>query len=285
MIPVVFIHKGDGERYLECVLTQAKKFGNEVILIGDAENEKFRSIITHRKISNYNKLSNEFSKVYVPLSTYGDYELFCFQRWFILLEWMNAQSIETCLYLDSDVMFYANAEEEVKKFEQFDLTYIHRCVGCSSYWTYEGLRRFCEFTVETYAQKGFDYDRISAHFDVMQKHNMTGGVCDMTFLEYYARYKNPAGVGEMMYVYDGSTYDHCIHQQDHHYEMKNGIKNIRFVDGRPYCRQLSTGKMIRFSSLHFQGGFKKMIPQIFAAGNTESPPLASQSANREVKIV
>jgi hypothetical protein len=272
-VPVIFIHKGSEDGYLEYALRQAKKNDNEVYLIGGDQTKKYESIIDKfYMIDDYtSNTCDAFTKVYEPLSTLvGDYELFCFQRWFILYDFMKLNDIKECFYLDSDVLLFTNAKDEAKKFEQFDLTLIHKCCGNSSYIKYEGLRDVCKFIYTTYSEKTkFDYCKIKSHYDVMQDFDMYGGVCDMTLLQYYARYKNPARVGEMMYIIDGSTYDHCIDQQDNNYEMLNGIKNIMIRDGRPYCKQLSTDKQIRFNTLHFQGTSKRLIRTYYERFNSK----------------
>lgn len=263
MIPAIFMHRGDGEMYLEPVMRQAQEFDNHVILIGDDRNAKFSSIVEHHLISDYKNTSNEFVKCYEPLSTHGDYETFCFERWFILYEFMQNKNLDKCFYFDSDIMFYANTEDEAKKFEQFDLTLVHKSAGCSSYITFKGLKDFCKKTFEIYYKRGFEFDKLKAFYQTMQNHGRTGGVCDMTLLEHYSRYTNPAGVGEMMYIVDNTTYDHCINQADQNYEMENGIKKIQMINNRPHCKQLTTGKIIQFNTLHFQGECKGLIPKFF----------------------
>ena len=264
-IPIIFAHRGSGENYLECVLRQAKNLNPIVCLLGDEQNKKFDQIVAHDYIKNYSNISNEFAKIYIPLSTLGDYELFCFQRWFVLYEYMKAQKFDRCLYLDSDMMFYSDAYQEVtNKFDYFNIMLVHKCVGSSCYITYEGLKDFCKFLYETFANpKSWDFVKIASHWECHKMFGRTGGVCDMTFFEYYGRYKDPAGVGELMHVTkeDDSTYDHCINQNDRYYEMENGIKKIQFNNGFPYCKHLKLNKMIKFNTLHFQGGCKGLIPQ------------------------
>lgn len=263
-VPVVFIHRGDGGGHVPCAINQAKVYNKEVILLGDESNKKLSNICTHKMISDYSNISNEFLKVYVPLSTHGDYETFCFQRWFVLYEWMKAEKRDVVLYLDSDIMLYADATKEYNdKFQQFALTLVHKCVGSNCYTTYEGLKDFCKFTYETYQQKQYEFDRIAAHYHTMQKYHKTGGVCDMTYLEYYGRYINPAGTGELMYIINDSVYDHCISMPDKYYEMENGIKKVQFIDKLPYVKRFDVDKLIRFNTLHFQGGSKTIMGQFY----------------------
>jgi hypothetical protein len=247
-VPVIFIHKGNQE-YFQKAIVQAKKNDNQVIVIDD------------NLISNYSQKANEFSNLYEHLSTNNkDIELLCFNRWFILNEFMVSQNIDRCLYLDSDVMLYANVDNEIKKFEQFDFTLSHRCCGSNSFFTLRGLTDFCDFLITTYSNKNsYDYEKISSHYYIRQKHGLPGGVCDMSLLEYHA-YQKWGLVGEMMHIIDGSTYDHNINTSDQNFKMSNlGIKEIVFSENIPYGYQCSTGKTIRFNTLHYQGNAKRFL--------------------------
>ena len=56
----------------------------------------------------------------------------------------------------------------------------------------------------TFAQPGtYEFDKIASHYEVRQKHGLPGGVCDMTFFEYYGRYYCANGVGEMTFIKEG----------------------------------------------------------------------------------
>lgn len=239
-VPVIIIHKGNQEYFLK-VVVQATKNQNHVIVLEDS------------LISEYSKKADEFRVLYEHLSTNNpEIELMCFNRWFILREFMVAQGIDRCLHLDSDVMLYANAEQEFNKFEQFEFTLSHGCCGSNSFFTLRGLSGFCDFVFKTYSNKNsYDYEKIASHYHIRQKHGLGGGVCDMTLLQNYAYYKSGL-VGEMMHIIDGSTYDHCINESDQYFKMtEEGIKEYIMEDGIPYCCQISTGKEVRFNTLHF----------------------------------
>lgn len=253
-IPVIFIQKGSNN-YFSKVYNQARN-ENTVLVIGDNT-----SPIKQALIKDYSNRADEFSGIYQHLSTNGyDMELICFNRWFILQEYMKNKGIDICLHLDSDVMLYAKAETEFKKFEQFDFTLSHRCCGSNSFFTLKGLSEFCDFVMKIYGNKpSYEFERIAAHYHVRQKHGLQGGVCDMTLLEFYS-YTKCGTVGEMMHIIDGSTYDHNINASDQYFKMSGqNIKEISFFENRPYCHQITTGKEIRFNTLHYQGSAKRFI--------------------------
>jgi hypothetical protein len=262
MVPVIIIHKGNPS-YLPTVIQQAKKFNSNVFLIGDNSNKKLVDSKDFCPIDSCSSRATEFSKIYSHLSTNGyDIELFCFQRWLILEEFMRAQEIRRCLYIDSDVLLYANAENEIIKYEQFDFTLTHRCCGSSSFFTHTGLVGICDFMMATYSNKqSYEYEKIASHYHIRQKHKLPGGVCDMTLLEFYS-YQICGRVGEMMHIIDGATWDHSINESDQGFDMKSGIKNIQFLNCSgplgtgflPHCQKGE--ERIRFHSLHLQGPAK-----------------------------
>ncbi len=253
-IPVVLIHRGNHD-YVQTCIDQAKHYNKDVIVISDTEYKNCENV----NIEKYSNNSNEFAKFYIPLSTLGDYELFCFQRWFILYDYMKETNNENIFYIDSDVLLYHNVSDDWKIFENCIFTLILRSVGCTSYFSLYGLRMFCKFLFEIYQKKdSYEFAKIASHYGVRQKFNLPGGVCDMTLFEYFARYKCSVGVGELSNVYDGTTYDHNINDSDNMYEF-DGIKKIEFIDKKPYCYSPVLDKKVQFKSIHFQGGAKHLM--------------------------
>jgi len=262
MIPVVFIHRGNQE-YLQLAIRKSAE-RNRVVLIGDGsyQNSSF-------EFFNFNDYINDdyknFQSSYVHLSTLPySIEQFCFLRWFILRNWMKAHNQKTVLYIDSDVLLYINADEEyTNHFSFYDLTLVHRTSGHTSFWTLEGIDNFCKFLIQTYSNKSsYDFEKIASHFTVRQKHGLDGGVCDMTLLEFF-QYKNYGKVGEMMFVYNNSTYDHNIHVSDFYFECQNNRKNVTFEKGLPYVLNLKSNQKVKFNSLHCTGNEGKQYLKLF----------------------
>lgn len=260
-IPVIFIHQGY-QPYLNFTVQQASK-KNKVFFIGTQEPPK-NDNVSFFNLQNYNKYTNQFSEIYENLSTNNyDYELFCFLRWFVLKEFMEEQNLDTVFYVDSDVMLYVNISEEYKKYEQYDLTLLHRSAAISSYFTKLGLDNFTNFLIKTFSNKqSYEYQKIASHYYVRQKFNLPGGVCDMTYFDFFHYMDDggggPGKVGEMMSIINDSTYDHNINVSDQYFDF-NGIKNIKIKDGYPYVFNHKLNKDIKFNSLHFQGGAKNQI--------------------------
>ena len=176
IIPVVFIHFGHSD-HLPVVIEQAKKWSDQVIVMGDTANGT-RTI----PVEDFSADIQEFTKTYEHLSTNGhNVELFCMTRWLALRNLMRAQKIGTCLYLDSDVMLFSHPTKEWDKFSMFEFTLVHWTSGHTSFWTLAGIEKFCEFMLRLYRDKsGYDWEKISSHYHIRRKHGLGGGVCDMT---------------------------------------------------------------------------------------------------------
>ena len=267
MIPVILIHKGYQD-YLGCAINQALK-NNPVHLIGDTIPP-----ITHDsfKFSNLNEYClecDEFRSHYEHLNTTPvEFEIFCYQRWFILKNFMLRNNLDKIFYIDSDVLLFANMTTEWEKFNQYEMTLLHRSAAISSFITLKGVQDFCNFLMSTYKDKSsYAYGKISSHFHVRQQHNLAGGVCDMTLLEFFHYCDDcgggPGRVGEMMQIIDDSTYDHNINVPDQDFEFNNGKKDFKIKDGVPYVFSNKLKKDIKFNSLHFNSGAKSLMRNIY----------------------
>ena len=266
-LPIIFIHRSNSE-HLKYSLAQARESNpnSTIFLLGDSSNDVYE-FVEHRPFVEYFQEAAHFQKLYKHYSTHGvDFELICFQRWFILREFLMANNLSQCLYLDSDVMLYSDVTKDSKKFEQFDFTLCWNSIGCVFFLNrLRGLNEFCQFLLDIYGNKNnFYYDRMVAHYAVRKKHHLAGGACDMTAFQFYSE-GNFGQMGEASYILDGSVYDPNINMPHPGFEMENGIKKIIWKDNQPYGRFIKTGEEIRFNSLHFNGHAKKLMGQYCTA--------------------
>jgi len=267
MIPVIFIHKGYQD-YLGSTLKQANK-NNNVILIGDTNPPidsptfKFESIG-----DNFNEC-DEFKNHYQHLNTTPiGYEIFCYQRWFILKNFMESNNLDVVFYVDSDVMLFVDVDKEWEKFNQYDMTLLHRTAAIASFITLEGIRNLCKLIMDTYKNKdSYNFKKIASHFHIRKECGLGGGVCDMTLLDFFHYCSDcgggPGKIGEMMQIIDDSTYDHNINVPDQGFAFNNGHKDYNIRDGVPYVFNHRLNKEIKFNSLHFQGGAKQLIKGVY----------------------
>jgi len=266
-IPVCFIHKG-ASGYLQYTVAQAAK-NNEVYLITDTLlPHDWRNGVLHMAIAEYDH-GDLFTQNYVHMSKnpYA-YELFCFTRYFILLDFMRKHQLDVVMYLDSDILLFCNATEAYEPFRQHEMTLLHSTTISTSYITYEGLKLFCQFLMDVYSGKEpLIFQELVDKWNRHKNFNQAGGVVDMTLLRIWQYIRTPARIGEMMTVVNGTTFDHNINTGDG-YQMDGSHKDYA-IGGfhQPYdvqCFHTKLNKWVTFNSLHCQGGTgKKLIPEIF----------------------
>lgn len=264
MIPVVFIHYGASD-HLPIALQQARKFNNRVLLLRDAKTRQ--SAIADQDFIIKDVFDTAFAKLYQHLSrNHHEFELQCITRWFELRDLMRQENLEQCLYLDSDVLLFANADLEWQYYNQFDFTLCLGTTGHTSFWRYDTLNHFCRFVTKIYQDHDYNYTELERIFQEMLKQNLAGGVSDMLLLKMF---KEQSGykVGEMCEVAWGSTWDHNLNASDGFRTNGNGRKDIQFINGYPHAiRDTQDGEFhlvetIRFKSLHFQGQAKHLMSE------------------------
>ena len=262
-IPVVMVHMNNVP-YLKPVIATARKFNSRVILIGNQGAGESGAPAEFARFEPYAQEAAYFQTIYQHLSSnpYG-FELFCFQRWFVLRDYLESQNLDLCFAMDSDVLFFANAGSEFTRLfnPECEFTLLNGTSGGSSFFTRKSLAHFCRFLRETYEKKaGPGFRSLTDTFSEFQRSNRAGGVCDMTLFRLFAQETKPC-FGEMCSVVDGATYDRNINLSDG-YEMSGSMKRVYACGGLPYCKFLDQGALIRFSTLHFQGSAKQWLSAV-----------------------
>lgn len=277
-LPIITIHRGYAS-YLIKVLLQAKAMNpqSKIILLGDASNKSI-SFIQYENLANYFQEANLFAQLYsnkhINFNSYA-YELFCFQRWFILKEFMQKNNLSFCFHMDSDVLIYTNLSQEVEKFQPYELTLSLKGSAHNAFMSYQGLQKFCQHLFDFYTEpKQFEIlqsirqEQLQRMREQSLPESKVGGICDMTlFKQYYSR--NSKTVGSTSEIVNGSVYDGNINASMG-FEMKDGIKDITWINRKPYGKHIETEQLIRFNSLHFQGYAKKMIDDFFTGNRIQS---------------
>ncbi|HZG23553.1 MAG TPA: hypothetical protein VEZ17_03185 [Chitinophagaceae bacterium] len=282
-IPVVIIHRGN-PLYLNVAIKQAKHYNNDVILIGDDSNKQIclDCGVLHYDIGSFpNQLSTRFSTVYEHMSTNSrEFEYLCFDRWFILLELMKREKLESVLHIDSDVMLYDNipmlfknmvseyssgyciAQQEYEEFK-WDAS------AHTSFWKTQALEQFCHFILDQYTGK---VDELRKKWDWHHRENIAGGVCDMNLLYLYYIQNSSSVVNLTAVNAGGVTFDNNVNNSSNlfpgEYQMGKSLvffttKKLEMVNHKPVGENLVLGKKVRFGSLHFQGEAKSLMFHYF----------------------
>jgi len=266
-IPVVLLHNGCHE-YMQTAITQACKMNN-VILIGDTDPKIDIDGFEFFDIKNYWEECEVFAKSYIHLNTTSvPYETFCFQRWMVLRNFMRKENIDLVFHIDSDVLLFVDVNEEWNKYEQYDMTLVHRSAGTSIFTKLGILEDYCSFFINTYKNTGgYIFKKVASHYQARQETGQAGGVCDMTFFDLFQHHSNEGGgpfrVGEMTQIINDSTYDHHINANDPGYEFKDGLKVFSTVNKIPYIKNKRLNKNIKFNCLHFLGDAKSIMTKAY----------------------
>jgi hypothetical protein len=271
-LPIILVHRGYASQVTYAV-AQAKASNpqSDVVLLGD-NHHRFLKFAQHADLKDYSEEAIEFEQRYLDkhLSPNEiDYELICFQRWFMLKQFMNAHRIEHCIYLDSDVMLYAPLAQEQAKFAAYDFTLSRKTCAHNSFWTASGLEKFCNFLM-TYYTEADRFETLKALRKRLLARGAREGISDMTLLNLYAQ-ENPDSIGETSEIISGSVYDQNINQSDG-FEMEDGMKKVYWTEGKPFAQHVKTAQKVRLNTIHFQGPAKQLMKDFFT-GN----PLGLQS--------
>jgi hypothetical protein len=248
------------------------------VLLGDQSNKHFSQ---YGRFYDLDTLQNEYSKQFAGLyrhmsSNNPRFEFICIERWFLLYEYMVRENIKACVHIDSDVMVYPNLDAIVADYLKKAIACYHiieqeyesmRWVASAgfSFWTREGLKRFCEFVIQQYRQGMQELEsKWNWHCDTGRR----GGICDMSLLYLFYR-KHPehilnlAPVADNAFCFDGNIASGTNFHADE-FKVKRTIfgdyiKQITFIDHEPYGYHLLLKKRIAFYCLHCQGKFKILM--------------------------
>ena len=242
--PVFFIHRGNPD-YLKHSLWQAKQYNERVILLGDRTNAHYKSEgVEHYSIDDYFEEAKTFGKIYQHKSSNPyKYELFCFQRWFVLKAFIAQHKIPLSFYADSDIMLYCDVNLEANHYQNQDISLISfdSCSsGHSSFFTQTGINTVCQSFTDFYKK-----------FNVY-KHQYNH-ISDMDLLK---RATDEFGsIGKLNVIKKEGVFDGNM-RISHGFQMKDKIKNILWIDQQPYGYNKELNQWVRFNSLHFQGNNK-----------------------------
>lgn len=267
-IPIVMIHRG-ADPFLAYTLRQAKQSNpeSEIILIGKQANLAFCSgIATHAMVDEFMDGANEFAKHYQHLSTNShEYNLFCFQRWFILLDYMRRRRIQRCWYLDSDVMLYTDVSKDEYKDFAFEFSW-------TSSVPQELLEQFCSLILQQFREPARFAELVQYTQDIGQVYNGQPLVSDMVLCHRFAHERT--GETQSYGIFSNCFFDGNINHgmrippQGDEVETIGEKKKIFFIEGQFYCK--AKNRYIRANSLHFQGPQMKQYLPFFFSDNIKS---------------
>lgn len=263
---IIITHRGNPP-HLKYVLSQIAHTNPDanIILMGDESNKNCR-FTKHVFLKDYWNMANDFAQVYTHLnSTSVEYELFCYQRWFCVYEYMKAHNLEDVFSLDSDVLVYDNLNDLHALLKNYPFAISAKNLDAENpgwwiagppigYFHRDALKRMLDLFIKSYQDKKY----LSLFDEKMNWHhsrNEPFGVCDMTQIFFFAQEnKNKFFNLSQPFVLNGelTRIDETI--MDTTECVADGVrKKLVFENGAVYAFDKNTNKKLRFPLIHFQG--------------------------------
>jgi hypothetical protein len=267
-IPIIFFHINN-PRYLKYSLKQARYFnpGSEIFLLGDQKNDRY-PFVTHVNAANFEGQAPAFASSYKHMTSNGYmYELNCFLRWFYVCDFCKQKGIEEFIYLDSDILAFEDFDKLVHLFG--DVRIANTCdemgVPAFTYFrSYSVIDEFCNYLLKSYNDPAMLARLEQLYQPFINDPEMLGGISDMVLFHLYFQ-DYPEGTLKVDLINNEIAIDACINREDG-FEMEAGMKKIYWQDNIPYCKQIKSGKLIRFAVMHYQGHAKSFMRRDYIAG-------------------
>ena len=274
-LPIVFVHYGSSSE-LSLVLSLAvrRNPNSSVILLGDSGSLGI-SGVEYFDFHNYFESAGKFEKIYCHLSAYSQqFELFCFQRWFIVRDFMRRHGLKSCFHADSDVLLMGDLMLEKQRLPLCDMTLSFGHAGFCGHNSYINnlhvLEAFCSHVEEEFSkgeeclQRQIGFNRLEMFFELR---NNIEPLNDMRLWRSF-RQEGLFQFADSARVIDWSTFDHYLGSPQSGYEMEGNAKKFTWKGGFPYCFHARLAIPIRFVSIHCQGPSKAHLSELAQAALT-----------------
>lgn len=264
-INIIFIHRGDSW-YLPYALKQVKKTNPNanIVLLGDDSNRKY-PFIKHFDISNYSKASENFAKVYKHFSTTSyEHELFCIQRWFILLEFMQLHNLNNAMLPDTDVLIFQDVNSFILSVPN-DYYYSKGStnhMGFVYFRNIDNLKLVCDYITNSYTNNSSLIKLEAAYKNWVDEHEI-GGVSDITLFDNFEFEYSDVVVNFEYPPINGKAFINSL--ESSYYQMdKDGYVLFKWKKSVPYAT-LKNGSVISVMGVHCFGLQKNSIRKLYNA--------------------
>jgi len=255
---IIFIHKGDSW-YLSYALKQAKHSNPNanIVLLGDHANEKYKRLIKHEYISDFSTKAERFATLYKHFST-TDYhhELFCIQRWFVWLEYMETKKIENGVLPDTDVLIFQDVNIYYDKIQE---PYIFT-KGCTGYMGFVKIEKsnldlICKFISMYYSSFAHINELENDYNEWIEKHKI-GGVSDITLFEKYEKLSPIRAFNFETPPLEDKAFINSL-ESPFYLKNRDNYIDIIWEQGVPYATLLD-GTQVSIMGIHCFGFTKKI---------------------------
>ncbi len=260
---IVFLHRGPSP-YLYYVVKQARHWNPsaEIIVLSDIARPELRRSANVVPIEHFGGGAEELARIYQHHSTNSHgFELFCFQRWFILREYLAAHPAARLVHLDSDVLTFTEFEPEFARLGAFDVGIVGFQGPQSMLIAHPGfVTALCDHITRLFTEEAAE---LAAMYAKWRETTDSTAVSDMHALHTLLASGQFRKL-DLAMVRDGSAYDGVIHEADG-FAFADGQKRLTWREGQPWGARADSGAPVRFQTLHCQGHSKHRILEHFKA--------------------
>lgn len=258
---IIFIHRGESW-YLYYTVKQARFYHPKarIVVITDTPQERLAPYAEQLDIGNYWGGAEDLAAIYQHHSMNSrEFELFCFQRWFVIRNFLQSYQPVRAIHLDSDVLVYDDLFKDFARMKGKSLG----IVGYQGPFSMLIPNRsvivdFCARIMRLFREERGTLARMYAEWTKESSHV---ALSDMHALRTYISTKGLSTL-DLSVPFEGSIYDTVVHEPDG-LAMQHGIKAIAWIGGRPHGRKAHSGEVVRLKTLHFQGATKNRILNFF----------------------
>ena len=263
-LPLIFFHRGF-EPYVAFTLWQARQTNprSPVYLLGDESNDLGGIGVNHVPFRDGAGAAGEFIDAYQHLSGHElACERLCFERWFHLHEFLQANGIKEFCFLDSDYCLLMDLEELRPGWAGFEMAGTPAWAFC--YFSgAEVIARFCAFMLERFRDEAQVRAWETAYraggdlFPPEGIHNVSDMLLWMMFIR-------EAGIRhlDLRIPRNGVVFDSLI-DGSHGFRMRNGFKELTRRNGALTGHYEQTNQDVRFAGLHLCGKYPKRLGPVF----------------------
>jgi len=273
-IPIVVVHRGYKPYVKYSVNLSSKK--NFVYVIGSKDLkflEENNLNVRYVNIDDFalKKEIIEFKNQFINYSTYEDnFAWYCFERIFIIEEFLNEKKIPKVFHIDSDNAVFVDINSiNFKKDTAYHISQFQDNLNMNAS-VHSGLLdiKFCneynKLFQDIYINKS-KFELIEQKYQYHLQNNLKGGVIDMTL--YYLLYNlNLVDVQNLMKPIEDKTGFNNIFinninlpegfQSLNNFEMK---KKLIKIYNKKYVKDIINDELLILASMHFQGTAKKYL--------------------------
>jgi hypothetical protein len=262
---LIFVHKSESW-YLYYTIKQARYFhpNARIVLITDCPQKNLRGYAEIHDIYQYWEGARTMEDIYDHNSPFTrEYEITNFQRWFVVRDFLRRNPSDRAIYVDSDVLVCDELFEDFGRLNGADLG----IVGFQGPFTMlipsqEVIARFCDFITYLYTDEN-ERRSLTEQYNEWRKITEDISVTDMHALHTFISAKGLTSL-DLAKPYNGYAYDNIVLNSDG-FEVRDGFKDIQWFKGKPYVKELGTGRQVRLKTIHCQGNGKSLILRLFAA--------------------